>query len=54
LVIRNVTIMTAAGPTIRNGAIAVENGKIVAVGQTVTAGPIPRLAVLDFPWRDRA
>jgi len=37
LVIRNVNIMTAAGPMIRNGAIAVADGKIVAVGQTVDA-----------------
>ena len=35
LVIRNVNIMTAAGPTIRNGAVSVVNGKIVAVGVTV-------------------
>ena len=36
-VIRNVNIMTAVGPTIRNGAIAFADGKIVAVGQTVDA-----------------
>ena len=36
LVIRNVNIMTAAGPTIRNGMIAVADGKIVAVGPSVT------------------
>src|SRR3954467_13366454 len=36
-VIRNVTIMTAAGPTIRNGAILMQGGKIVAVGATVNA-----------------
>jgi imidazolonepropionase-like amidohydrolase len=37
LVIRNVNIMTAAGPMIRNGAVAVADGKIVSVGQTVDA-----------------
>jgi imidazolonepropionase-like amidohydrolase len=36
-VIRNVTIMTAAGPTIRNGSILMQGGKIVAVGATVNA-----------------
>ena len=36
-VIRNVNIMTAAGPMIRNGAILLQNGKISAVGQTVDA-----------------
>src|ERR1044071_6341823 len=36
-VIRNVTIMTAAGPTIRNGQILMQGGKIAAVGATVTA-----------------
>ena len=34
-VIRNVNILTAAGPTIRNGALLMRDGKIVAVGQTV-------------------
>ena len=36
-VIRNVTILTAAGPTIRNGAILLRDGKIAAVGATVDA-----------------
>lgn len=36
-VIRNVNILTAAGPMIRNGAILMQNGKIVAVGATVNA-----------------
>jgi imidazolonepropionase-like amidohydrolase len=34
-VIRNVNIMTAAGPTIRNGSILLQGGKITAVGPTV-------------------
>jgi imidazolonepropionase-like amidohydrolase len=36
-VIRNVNILTAAGPLIRNGAILLQNGKIAAVGATVSA-----------------
>lgn len=36
-VIRNVNILTAAGPLIRNGAILMQNGKISAVGATVNA-----------------
>ncbi|HEX2723537.1 MAG TPA: amidohydrolase family protein [Gemmatimonadaceae bacterium] len=39
LVIRNVNIMTAAGPTIRNGMVSIADGKIVAVGPTVTVPP---------------
>lgn len=36
-VIRNVNIYTAAGPLIRNGAILLVDGKVAAVGPTVTA-----------------
>ena len=36
-VIRSVSILTAAGPLIRNGAILLQNGKIAAVGATVNA-----------------
>ena len=36
-VIRNVTILTAAGPAIRNGAVLLTNGKIAQVGATVNA-----------------
>jgi imidazolonepropionase-like amidohydrolase len=35
--IRNVTILTAAGPTIRNGSILLRDGKIAEVGATVSA-----------------
>jgi imidazolonepropionase-like amidohydrolase len=35
--IRNVTLLTAAGPTIRNGSILMREGRIVAVGAGVTA-----------------
>lgn len=37
--IRNATIMTAAGPTIRNGTIVLRDGKIVAVGTQVAVPP---------------
>jgi imidazolonepropionase-like amidohydrolase len=37
MVIRNVTVMTAAGPSIRAGAVYVRDGKIVAVGTSVSA-----------------
>lgn len=36
-VIRNINIFTAAGPLIRNGAILIQDGKIAAVGASVTA-----------------
>ncbi len=36
-VIRNVTVLTAAGPTIRNGAVLLRDGKVAAVGATVDA-----------------
>jgi imidazolonepropionase-like amidohydrolase len=36
-VIRNATILTAAGPAIRNGAILLRNGRIAAIGPTVDA-----------------
>lgn len=36
-VIRNATIMTAAGPAIPNGSVFVRDGKIVAAGATVNA-----------------
>src|SRR5207302_6737466 len=38
-VIRNVNLLTAAGPLIRNGAILLQNGKIAAVGASVNAPP---------------
>ena len=36
-VIRNATILTAAGPAIERGSLLLQNGKVVAVGQDVTA-----------------
>ena len=35
--IRNATIMTAAGPTMRNASILLQDGKIVSVGTSVSA-----------------
>lgn len=35
--IRNVTLMTAAGPTIRGGSILLRDGRIVSVGPGITA-----------------
>ena len=35
IVIRNVNLMTATGPMIRNGSIAIADGKIIAVGTNV-------------------
>jgi imidazolonepropionase-like amidohydrolase len=37
--IRNATILTAAGPVIERGSILLQNGKIAAIGQAVTAPP---------------
>src|SRR5688500_3672604 len=39
IAIRNATIMTAAGPTIRTGTIVLRDGKIVAVGADVAVPP---------------
>ncbi len=36
-VIRNATILTAAGPAIERGSVLLRNGKVAAVGQTVDA-----------------
>ncbi len=36
-VIRNVTILTAAGPTIHNGSVLLRDGRIAEVGTSVTA-----------------
>ena len=35
--IRNATIMTAAGPSIKNGSVLLRDGKIAAVGESITA-----------------
>ena len=36
-VIRNATILTAAGPIVERGSILLQGGKVAAIGQTVTA-----------------
>ncbi|HYT76280.1 MAG TPA: hypothetical protein VEL79_16100, partial [Vicinamibacterales bacterium] len=36
-VIRNATILTAAGPAIERGSLLLQNGKVTAVGQAVNA-----------------
>ena len=36
-VIRNATILTAAGPVLERGAVLLQNGKVAAVGQDVSA-----------------
>jgi imidazolonepropionase-like amidohydrolase len=38
-VIRNATILTAAGPVIQGGSILLQDGKVAAVGATVAAPP---------------
>ena len=38
-VIRNATLLTAAGPMVQGGSILLRDGKIVEVGRTVTAPP---------------
>ena len=38
--IRNATIMTAAGPTIQNGSVLLRDGKIAAVGKDVAANGV--------------
>ena len=43
-VIRNATILTAAGPIIEHGSILLQGGKVAAVGQTVNA-PVDALVI---------
>ena len=49
-VIHNATILTAAGPAIERGAILIENGKISAVGQTVTTPDGAVVIDADGKW----
>ncbi len=41
--IRNATILTAAGPTIRNGTIVMRDGRITSIGTEVTVPPDARV-----------
>ncbi len=43
VVIRNATIMTAAGPTLQNATIVLRDGKILALGANVTVPPDARV-----------
>ena len=49
-VIRNATILTAAGPVIERGAILIENGKVSAVGQSVTVPDGAVVIEADGKW----
>ena len=44
-VIRNATILTAAGPAIERGSILLQNGKVAAVGQTVDRARRTRVVI---------
>jgi imidazolonepropionase-like amidohydrolase len=48
--IRNATILTAAGPVIERGSILLQNGKVAAVGQTVTAPPDALIIDASGKW----
>ena len=49
-VIRNATILTAAGPLIERGSILLQNGKIAAVGQSVNAPADAVVIDADGKW----
>ncbi len=49
-VIRNATILTAAGPAIERGSILLQEGKIAAVGQTVSAPADAVVIEADGKW----
>jgi imidazolonepropionase-like amidohydrolase len=48
--IRNATILTAAGPVIERGSILLQNGKVAAVGQAVTAPPDALIIDASGKW----
>lgn len=47
LIIVNATVHTAAGPTIADGAVMFDKGKIVAVGKTKEVQALPSALVID-------
>ena len=49
-VIRNATILTAAGPVIERGSLLMQGGKIAAVGQSVTAPADARVIDAAGKW----
>ncbi len=49
-VIRNATILTAAGPQIERGSVLLQGGKIAAVGQSVTAPADARVIDAAGKW----
>ena len=49
-VIRNATILTAAGPVFERGSLLLQGGKIAAVGEAVTAPPDARIIDAAGRW----
>src|SRR5689334_12347014 len=49
-VIRNATILTAAGPVIRNGSLLLRDGKVAAVGATVDAPADAQVIDANGKW----
>jgi len=49
-VIRNATILTAAGPAIQNGSLLLRDGKVVAVGATVEAPADAQVVDANGKW----
>ena len=48
--IRNATILTAAGPTIQNGSLLMQDGKVVAVGTNVSAPADAQVIDANGKW----
>lgn len=50
VLIRNATVLTAAGPRIENGSVLMRDGKIVAVGRDIDAPPGVRVIDATGKW----